>query len=1026
MVLSNYSSSDIIKRKAINAFGYLSSLYDGYRDCLIVQVNRNVPKQSFKSSRSAKCIIINGNSDASHNILRTIDIENDLRLSLLLNLTPKIGIAAILNYSYRINEYTRFLYYSWIDREEQVSNEIIRNLKLIDSIKPEISATHIITGINYGIDVLVVLQLPSETGLISEIDHTLQKITRSLSNDNDIVSLLTIEENDRLRKITNITIYSNIPDLTALNNISIFLDQLQKIQKKFNSYPPITYFLQPLTVVYSQHMRNNIKFNILPSEVNNNLEQYILHKREMIINFTKSFPKDLQKFFSGYLDVKLFDAYKQSLHMMKKYLFEIDHLSELIIGFRNGHVKISAIDDVLSNKKQIILKNERTELVQNLNDLEAKANLINDLFNQNFRYCNVVERDINKYDNENTIRMKLIETDNRDRVLCSDDTLNQNNQEQFNKLRFYLIQEQQRNSNLRLIYADFSYCSYKLHNMFILPSNNNTNLSNQKSYSSIINSPIIVSLPRREQPFIPSTREVHQHHPSATTDEIINILLLGETGVGKSTFINAFANYLRSNSLEQAQFSESIVFIPISFDMTIGNNFEERTVKFGNMNDLYNEDFNHPGQSVTQRCKSYIFNIERSDNNNRRKIRIIDTPGFGDTRGLDQDEHNMEHTLQYINNLKHLNAICFLLKPNVSRLNIFFRTCLIQLFSLLAPTARNNIIFCFTNARSTFYTPGNTAPLLKAMLASSSMNDISFKKENTFCFDSEAFLYLVALRNQISFTHEEKHEYEMSWSTSVKESHRLIDYIRNNCIPYYIQSEFQSIKRAQFEISYMIRPILETIRNILRTIILSKMNMQHISIELCPKPVLRSTAVCFSCKPHIVRIGPFWIASDSLHEFQNKCYTCSCASHFHMPIDYILDYKSINNPSSYRLSEINDMLHRIYFASAELSHFLMHGACSTKDDQFMLGLMQMIRTEKNICAERKSNQMNMQLITELEKVQYEYEQRKREVTSNQDRKTLAIIYGQIKMLRSYPEICEQMLAVEQGQKEIMKQTEVVL
>ncbi|CAF3571379.1 unnamed protein product [Rotaria sp. Silwood1] len=120
------------------------------------------------------------------------------------------------------------------------------------------------------------------------------------------------------------------------------------------------------------------------------------------------------------------------------------------------------------------------------------------------------------------------------------------------------------------------------------------------------------------------------------------------------------------------------------------------------------------------------------------------------------------------------------------------------------------------------------------------------------------------------------------------------------------------------------------------------------------------------------------------------------------------------------------MLHRIYFASAELSHFLMHGACSTKDDQFMLGLMQMIRTEKNICTERKSNQMNMQLITELEKVQYEYEQRKREVTSNQDRKTLAIIYGQIKMLRSYPEICEQMLAVEQGQKEIMKQTEVVL
>ncbi|CAF2602177.1 unnamed protein product [Rotaria sp. Silwood2] len=204
------------------------------------------------------------------------------------------------------------------------------------------------------------------------------------------------------------------------------------------------------------------------------------------------------------------------------------------------------------------------------------------------------------------------------------------------------------------------------------------------------------------------------------------------------------------------------------------------------------------------------------------------------------------------------------------------------------------------------------------------------------------------------------------------------------------------------------------------------MNLSHISIELCPKPTLRPTAVCFSRKRHYVDIGHFWIALDSPHEFQNKCRTCSCVSNVHMPIDYILEYRAINNPSNYRLNDINDMLHRIYFASAEFSHFLIHGACSTKDDQFMLGLMQMIRTEKNICAKKESNQMNMQLIRELEKVQHEYEQRMHEVASNQDRKTLAIIYDQIKIIRSYSEIREQMIAIEQGQKEIMKQHEVVL
>ena len=185
--------------------------------------------------------------------------------------------------------------------------------------------------------------------------------------------------------------------------------------------------------------------------------------------------------------------------------------------------------------------------------------------------------------------------------------------------------------------------------------------------------------------------------------------------------------------------------IPVSFMMTIGDNFEERIVKFGEIDSSNNEDFDHPGQSVTQHCKSYVFNLNRNDG---KKLRIIDTPGFGDTRGLDQDDLNMQHILEYINNLTHLNAICFLLKPNASRLNIFFRSCLTQLFDFLGPNIRKNIIFCFTNARSTFYAPGDTAPLLKTMLKSLSMNDIPFKKENTFCFDSESFRYLVALQNQ--------------------------------------------------------------------------------------------------------------------------------------------------------------------------------------------------------------------------------------------------------------------------------------
>jgi GTP-binding protein EngB required for normal cell division len=243
----------------------------------------------------------------------------------------------------------------------------------------------------------------------------------------------------------------------------------------------------------------------------------------------------------------------------------------------------------------------------------------------------------------------------------------------------------------------------------------------------------------------------------SSKDDIINIVLVGETGVGKSTFINAFINYLSFDRLDQAQLNKPNVIIPVQSLMTVGDNFEERIVKFIDINNCSNEDFNNSGQSVTQDCKSYLFSL-----NDGTRLCLIDTPGFGDTRGFCQDQINMEKILKYLNHLKHINAICFLLKPNSSRLNIFFRSCFTQLIQFLGPNISHNILFCFTNSRSTFYSPGDTAPLIKSLINSLSIKDIIFKKENTFCFDNQSFRYLVARQNQIPFTDEDKRKCEKS------------------------------------------------------------------------------------------------------------------------------------------------------------------------------------------------------------------------------------------------------------------------
>ncbi|CAF3636062.1 unnamed protein product [Rotaria sp. Silwood1] len=496
-------------------------------------------------------------------------------------------------------------------------------------------------------------------------------------------------------------------------------------------------------------------------------------------------------------------------------------------------------------------------------------------------------------------------------------------------------------------------------------------------------------------------------------EKYINVLLLGESGVGKSTFINALINYITFENFEEACTSKPIVAIPVSFMMTVGDNFEEKIIHFGRKNS--NEDHNHPGQSVTQHCRSYIFAIS-----SQTKIRLIDTPGMGDTRGLTQDDMNLEHIISFISNLSHLNAICILLKPNEAKLNIVVRSYFDRLLNFLGEAARENIVFCFTNTRSTFFSPGNTGPLLKKMLESCRIKNILYKKANTFCFDSEAFRYLVALTNQIEFDEYQKKEYQQSWTSSFKESTRLLEYLCGDQLEPYSQIKWKSIEHARLIINQMIRPILETTRNLCRNIIQLEQHRTNQLINLFPIVLPQPLTICYKCEPVRKRYSEFLILLHDLHTVLDSCKDCIHPRQDHVELDYDLQYQIVHDRDRKTLENMKFNFKQLKGAILEFGEFYANTRnISNKKDEILSTLNQMIIEEKQLSSTNDATYLNQSLYKILQDLRKQY----KEAQETFELVELSDIYQRIEEISKIDDVEKQMSIVKEKKAVFMKQHE---
>lgn len=315
--------------------------------------------------------------------------------------------------------------------------------------------------------------------------------------------------------------------------------------------------------------------------------------------------------------------------------------------------------------------------------------------------------------------------------------------------------------------------------------------------------------------------------------EELNILILGETGAGKSTFINAFINYLTFDTLDEPMKAEKLHWvIPCSFSLQYmdksspDNNWVEKHFEISHGSGWNDGTAGYP---VAQKPNVYAIALGTTI------FSLIDTPGFGDTRGVEQDWQNMSEILSTLRHFEKLHGILILLKNQNSRLTLMFRYCVKELLARLHRNAATNIAFGFTSTRISNYTPGDTFKPLKVLLDEYKNVGIGLRKSNVFCFDSESFRFLAAYKSGVRLGNIE--DFRRSWQHSADEAKRLLRHFRS-LTPHCVKSTM-SLNRSRKLVILLMKLMADITQSIAINIQNNEDNLRELAKEKCKGDQLR-------------------------------------------------------------------------------------------------------------------------------------------------------------------------------------------
>lgn len=213
------------------------------------------------------------------------------------------------------------------------------------------------------------------------------------------------------------------------------------------------------------------------------------------------------------------------------------------------------------------------------------------------------------------------------------------------------------------------------------------------------------------------------------------ILLVGQTGSGKTTLINTMVNYV------------------------IGVKFEDK-VWF----QITEEEQKEQTESQTSSVTVYQIHIK----GNPVSLTIIDTPGYGDTRGQEHDKaitDNLQKLFESYGEIDTIHAVGLVVKSSENRLTDFQTYIFNSVLSLFGADIENNIVILMTYSDG--FTPVDAIAAIK--------KDVKCAKDK----DGDPVYFLFNNRQCEKYKENQVKQYEGIWSSGKDSMDELFKFLQS-------------------------------------------------------------------------------------------------------------------------------------------------------------------------------------------------------------------------------------------------------